>query len=692
MLHEDQVISSIMRNEGKGAANTIVGATEAGKSTLFAGMAKGEKPSELLSERASSGKGSLVNAEINITDDPEIDENKLYIHGRICKKTVADVGDDNKLLGSVLFSAAKECSQNKRIDNNTFENKIEKTLNIALKTPSNDSLAYKIAAFGTDEKKRVVEIISGFPINDMVELYEEVMAIQKANNKKGQYANNLFSEKIGTIKNLERYVNEFWTYVIECLNSGVEQFKQILNEMQEITYVGVEDDGENEFFVVLSGDDTEQKIRDILLKSENGSKEYLLSKLSFVFRGADWVFEDPEIDMDAFVVSEYNDMKIHVIRFIDTMGLFHEQGKETGDEYERILDILSQYHSEKVIFVISSDVNATAKNGYQAMREFLTKAKGNIGVYLMFTKWDTFMQSKVSENVGQNRFTRRKKIEISWNEIFTTSSKEQDELIQSFESSVFDNSSKNKPLIKGIFKYGLISGNDELDTCLEENNVVYEHAISKLICALNRAEKNNGNKIRIKVIEDKAYSLLVDTDRRISVSALFYNLVAECKDKKLYASTVAACIRKWKICVPHFSKVLANQYGYENIETKFVLEIGNYAKELSRNAINLNPEIVLGGDEEITFLKEIINRKISNDIGKKFAAKVLDDSYKNGFSRNSDIYMTQHKRFSNLLQYTQDNYFSSSRIIATQYIIECFEKATFECINDVFNENCIIVY
>lgn len=692
MLQENQVISSIMRNEGKGSANTIVGATEAGKSTFVAGMAKGEVVSELLSERTSSGKGSLVNAEINITNDPEIDENKLYIHGRICKKTAADIGDDNKLLGSVLFSVAKECSQNKRIDNNVFENKIDKALNIALKTPSNDSLAYKIASFDMDEKKKVVQIISSFPIDDIVNLYEEVMVIQKANNKKGQYANNLFSEKICTIKNLEDYVNEFWNCVTECLNSGVERFKQTLDEMQEITYVGVEDDGENEFYVVLSGDDTEQKIREILLKSENGSKEYLLSKLSFVFRGADWIFENPEIDMDAFIVSEYNDMKIHVIRFIDTMGLFHEQGKETADEYERILDILSQYHSEKIIFVISSDVNATTKNGYQAMREFLTKAKGNIGVYLMFTKLDTFMQSKVSENVGQNRFARRKKIEVSWNDIFTTSSKEQDELIQSFESSVSDNSSKNKPIIKGIYKYGLISGNDELDGCLEEKEVVYENAISKLICALNRAEKNNGDKIRIKVIEDKSYSVLVDANRTISISALFNNLVAECKGKKLYASTVAACIRKWKICVPHFSQVLANQYGYENIETRFVLEIGNYAKELSRDAIDLNPKIVLGGYEEVTLLKEIVTRKISNNIGKKFAAKVLDDSYKNGFSRNSDIYMTQYQRFSNLLQYTQDNYFSSSQIIATQYIIECFEKATDECINDVFNENCIVVY
>ncbi|WP_238882019.1 hypothetical protein [Clostridium sp. YIM B02551] len=692
MLQLNQIINSIKRNEGKGSANTIVGPTEAGKSTFLAGAAKSEPVFELLSERTSNGKGSLVNAEINITDDPEIDENKLYIHGYICKMTVADIGDDNKLLGSILFLSAKECSQNKRIDTNVFVDKIEKTFNIALKTPSNDTLAYKIASFNDDEKKKIVSIISEFPINDVVNLYEEVMAIQKVNNKKGQYASNIFSEKIGTLKSLEEYVNGFWNCVIECLNSGVERFKQTLDEMKDITYVDAEIEGKNEFYVVLSGNDNEQKIRDILLKSENGSKEYLLSKLSFVFRGADWIFENAEIDKDTFIVAEYNNKKIHVIRFIDTMGLFHELGKETEDEYERILDILSQYHSEKVIFVISSDVNATTKNGYQAIREFLTKSKGNISVYLMFTKWDIFMQSKVSENVGKNRFARRKKIEVDWSEIFKTSQNEQDSLINSFEVAVSDNSSKNKPIIKGAFKYGLISGNDDLDNCLEKEEVIYESAISKLICSLNYAEKLNGDKIRIKITEDKPYSVLIDSHRKIIISALFNNLVAECKGKKLYASTVAACIRKWKICVPHLSKVVANQYGYENIETRFVLEIGNYAKELSKNTIALNPKILLGGDDEVTLLQGIINRKVSNNIGKTFAARVLDDSYRNGFSRNSDIYMTQYNRFSNLLQYTQDNYFNSSQINANQHIIECLEKAIEECINDVINENCIVVY
>lgn len=691
MLQQNQIINSIKRNEGKGSANTIVGPTEAGKSTFLAGLSKTESVFELLSERTSDGKGSLINAEINITDDSEIDENKLYIHGEICKKTVADMGDDNKLIGSILFSAAKECSQNKRIDAKLFEDKIQKAFMIAVKTPSNESLAYKITSFNDDEKKKIISIISEFPIEDVVNLYEEVMTIQKVNNKKGQYAANIFTEKIGILKSLECYINKFWNCVVECLNFGVDLFKQILDEMKDITHVDMEKEGKSEFYVVLSGNDNEEKIRNILLKSENGSKEYLLSKLSFVFRGADWIFENPEIDKDAFIAAEQNNKKVHVIRFIDTMGLFHEQGKETEDEYERILDILSEYHSEKVIFVISSDVNATTKNGYQAIREFLTKAKGNIRVYLMFTKWDKFIQSNVSEKVGQNKFLRRKKIEIDLSEVFKACKYEQDSLVNSFETAVEDNTNKNKPTINGIFRYGLVSGNNDLDDCLEKEDVVYETAISRLICSLNHEDKSNGDKIRIKIIEDKPYLLMIDSNRKITISALFNNIVAECKGKKLYASTVAACIRKWKLCVPHISKVVANQYGYQNIETKFVLEIGNYAKELSKNVINVRPEILIDGDK-VTQLQEIIIRKISSNIGKKFAVTVLDDCYRNGFSRDSDVYMTQYNRFSNLLQYTQDNYFNSSQITANKHIIESIEKSIKEVINDVINENCIVVY
>ncbi|WP_297992670.1 hypothetical protein [uncultured Clostridium sp.] len=690
MLQQDQIIN-IKRNEGKGSANIVLGSTEAGKSTFLAGLGKSEGVFELLSERTSDGKGNLINAEINITDDPEIDENKLYIHGEICKKTVADIGDDNKFIGGILFSAIKGCYKNNIMDEKFLKERIQKEFMIAIKNPSNESLAYKIASFNDDEKKKIISSISEVSIENLANLYEEVMTIQKAKNKKGQYATNIFIEKIGTIKGLEDYINNFWSCVVECLNHGVEKFKQLLGEAKDITHIESEKDGKSEFYVILSGNDNEQRIKDILLKSENGSKEYLLSKLSLVFRGTDCVFENPKIDKDAFIVAEQNNRKIHVVRFIDTMGLFHEQGKETEDEYERILDILSEYHSEKVIFVISSDVNATTKNGYQAIREFLTKAKGNISVCLMFTKWDIFMQSRASEKVGQSKFVRREKVKVDWDGVFETCKLKQDELIKSFETAVLDNSNKNKPIIKSIIRYGLVSGNDYIDNYLEKEKIVYQDAISKLVYWLNYEDRANGDKIRIKVVDDKPYSLIIDSNKKINISALFNNLVAECKGKKLYASTVMACIRKWRLGIPHFSKVLANQYGYENIETRFVLELGNYAKQLSKDAIRIKPEILADIDNTIQ-LQEIISRKVSSSIGKKFATAVLEKSYRNGFLRDSHIYMTQYNRFSNQLQYTQDNYFNSAQITANKYIIESFEKAMEETVNDVINENCIVVY
>ena len=144
----------------------------------------------------------------------------------------------------------------------------------------------------------------------------------------------------------------------------------------------------------------------------------------------------------ALTVAEIGDTKIHCIRIIDTQGLFHSTGVKAKDEAERIVDLLSEFHSNRLLLVVNSFVTDTVKDGYDAISMMLQEVNRDIEVYLLFTHWDEYLKSFANQSGTVSRFSRRSN--INWAEKYKEAFYEQQKVINRFNAAVDDNTSKKR--------------------------------------------------------------------------------------------------------------------------------------------------------------------------------------------------------------------------------------------------------
>ena len=187
-----------------------------------------------------------------------------------------------------------------------------------------------------DKYNELMKVILKFDISQVMIIYNEMLA---KTSKKGQKGSRVFIELLSSREAFREIVAEFWKLVIDFINQEVQELRDKLESNGAVVKVNPE--GGYKFTAILGEEDINSEIAKILLKSEEGSKEYLLSNVSLIYRGADYIF-DVE-NKEALTVAEIGDRKIHCIRIIDTQGLFHSTGVKAKDESERIIDLLSEF-------------------------------------------------------------------------------------------------------------------------------------------------------------------------------------------------------------------------------------------------------------------------------------------------------------------------------------------------------------
>ena len=227
-------------------------------------------------------------------------------------KTIADCGDDNELLGNIVYSGIKD--YNKNPDPNLYKTKLAKALANALEHPANESLAYKIRGISEDDFSAIMNIIMKLPIDDVMIIYNEMLA---KNPKKGQKGVRIFVELLSEYPSFADTIQLFWEYIVELINRDIIDLRKELEEAGAV----LEDfeDGSSKFTIALGKEDMDGEILRTLLQSEDGSKEYLLSDISLIYRGADYLFNVQNSKL--LTVSVLNGVEIHCVRFIDTQGL-----------------------------------------------------------------------------------------------------------------------------------------------------------------------------------------------------------------------------------------------------------------------------------------------------------------------------------------------------------------------------------
>lgn len=679
----DEVMEAISKIDGKGDPVVAAGTTGSGKSAVEEASAKNPVTQSLLGIREASGKGSVTKASTIATDYEMIPEDKLVMSAELHPKTMAECGDDNELLGNVLYSGAKDYFKNP--DENLYKAKLAKAMTNLLEHPANDSLGYKLKDIGDDKYNALMEVILKFDVSQVMILYNEMLA---KTSKKGQKGVRVFIELLSSRESFREIVAEFWNLVIDFINQEVEELREKLESNGAV--VEVKPEGGYIFTALLGEDDLDSEITEILLKSEEGSKEYLLSNVSLIYRGADYIFDVG--NKDALTVAEIGDTKIHCIRIIDTQGLFHSTGVTAKDEAERIVDLLSEFHSNRLLLVVNSFVTDTVKDGYDAISMMLQEVNRDIEVYLLFTHWDEYLKSFANQSGTVSRFSRRSN--INWAEKYKEAFYEQQKVIDRFNAAVDDNVSKKKPQIIGVYRAAILSEDgNKMEDILDYEGVQYPDALNQLFTDMVQQASVTGD--RYRVVEDIEESVSIDSSEfgKQNISSLYSNLVSECKNLKLYASTVRACNRKWiNAGNVHNSNVVANDYGFQNITTKFVQEIRNYAMNYVKK-LDIDAKAYLPNqDDEEKFIADLMAYLTAQqNVGREVAKMIGSESYSEGFVRAKE-FKYQYERFTDMLQYAQDNYFIADTIYFTEKFEKCLIEASKKCIRDFVDSKCIVVY
>jgi hypothetical protein len=647
-------------------------------------MAESDTVCNYLIMREASGKGSLIDTEIVISDAQTLDVDKLYVAGTVNPVTPAFLAnDDNAFIGKILYSGALELQRNGNRNGN-YEEKLRKAYDNEIKSPANNSLAYKIMAMTQEQQEQIVEKLKDFEKDQILQLYNEAKSLEKARNKKGQFARSQFIEALSRDDKLGMSINNFYKKVSDCLNEEIDNFRSKIEDWATIE----EETAENWQFYLALGADTDQEIAEYLLKSEAGSREYLFSSLSLTFRGASWLFDHDEVN--ALNVGETDGVPFRALRLIDTMGLFHDTGVTKEDECDHIIDILSNYHTKFLLFAYNMDIDVTVKNALETMREFLRTAKFNTSVITLVTKLDLFLASNMNPSRGTGRFEfkqqsaeeRQNQAERAYNMAVALQSSYE----RSFRDDLSGNDNKHKPDYVGQILYGLPGSDAIVDGLLQKKQRMYKESVQSFVELLCQ-QVSKKPKIRVINPDDILQNHSLKQGPR-NVDAIIQSLV-DCKNLKLYASTVAAANRKWPLELIHKSVVMANDWGYVNIETKFVYPMGNYGRDLLDN-ITLNAKCFATAADRAAFEAAFQTEKTR--LGKLFVAEVYRDVYQRGFLANPTVYMPQYKRFQKMLDLTIRDYFPQTPISPTTSAQDCVIRAIRKLISDIVDYQCIVVY
>lgn len=686
----ESTIATVNKIITKGDPIVIAGTTESGKSTSIDFLAKGDSVRELLSMREAAGKGSTIETNIVVTDSEDIPEDEMIISGKMIKNHIATCGDDNAFLAKVLHPAVKKCyAKNTEVG---FLEEIKKNILTEIKEPSNESLAYKIKDFSMEELDTLASIITRMPLERLMLTNNEARAIceQKYSAKsRSKQERRIFRELISENQDYMEYINAFWHCIIEILDNQAEKVISMLSNAG--AYISDEDDA---FMIALGDQDYNSELANILLRSENGSKEFLFQQMSIVFRGNDNLFIS---NLNKYlVVTEQAGKEIHCIRCVDSMGLFHAAEATPEEEAERIIDLIAKNHADKLVLVVNSHVTDTVKDGYEAIKGMLRKMKRDVEIYILYTHWDEFIRDVANKSNISNRRSNRSRVVIDWNDMYQKAQEQQQQLTESFEKSIGENTNNVVPHIAGVFNAAiLLNDGTDAEQVLSENGIDYELSWDKLIECMLISINKKGPKFKVKegLLEQ---CTILDNPNPIDTKQLYRNLVVDCKGHKYWAPSVRAVDSKWRFAgEKHDSDIKENPYGYMNIHSEFVVSMRNFAMNILNNTacVNIKIDSYLVKSDEVEDMKSQLMQYLKNgqNFGREFAKLVGQSSYEKGFKSNNN-FCYQYQRLTDMFQYTQDNYFTGEKVSVSGLMVNCLEAALRKCVKDFMDAKCIEVY
>lgn len=570
----------------------------------------------------------------------------------------------------------------KKLDPTAYEKKVREQLDKELgatekgKNSSaidNTTLAYKLRDISGEWKGELLGSLLAFQPEDLLPNFQE------SRTKTGKDDFDGFKNLIRKNMRLQELIGHFWDVVVRYLNDSLKRLEQeLIAEGAEIHESG----NAKEFFVVLDERSIEKPLVRSPLVSECGSKEYFLNDFTLIFRGYPDMF--PENDCRYLTVLEREGRAIHCWKFIDTQGLFHVQKATSYTEATRIQDMLAGSHSYRMILILDSRISDTSKNGDGAISRLLSDINANLELYFIYTHWDLYLKD-FQHKVPYSPVGRPRREKVNWDKRFEEKKSLQKQRHEGFQESLSRNGNKRRPSICGQVSSAILNDQESpAETLLEKENITDKKSLTALLGEILKKERESGQKFRVTKDLEGCFTLNTGGLGVVSIKALYKNLNA-CKTGRLYASTVRACVRKWRY--------IDDVHKSDVIETAFVQEIRNLVQNflVKRLEFDLTPYLCEPSDADQA--SKALTKVMTGSLGCEVAKEIGERAYHGGFEQPipGTPFPYQYERLHHMFEYTQEHFFNTEDVSLSQEFQEILQVCVKNCLKLFVDENCILV-
>jgi len=197
----------------------------------------------------------------------------------------------------------------------------------------------------------------------------------------------------------------------------------------------------------------------------------------------------------------------------------------------------------------------------------------------------------------------------------------------------------------------------------------------------------------------RPFNFVLKQDMRACIDKAAGNIL-QCSDKKYWAATVRAVLRKGSIGEKFSSNINENTYDYKNITMDFPVDLTFLGYRLAQS-FDVKQVTITNGtfkndiNDDSALFYDKLSEKLIRSLGGRFSGNIFMDAKVKGFQKEPECYYRQYIRFGFLLDYLQDHYgirTTEPEPTMVDNLREIFEKTVFDIIGDIVNQECILVY
>lgn len=412
----------------------VVGPSGSGKSTFLSLMPEGEIPADLLNARSADGNGTLVDTLLCFSNHTELEKESLYVHCSFAKatRTMAEDGENAaKFFCYILFELAYLLE--KENSSSCTEAQVKEIFQRAMeKETNNDGYQVKLQQLENypDLAKNVMDSFLLVKSQDLLNLFQESVISLKEPKK----INSTRKEKFLTLfqdYRMKEGQEEQKSFVLAFANfclAIVEYFNEEILRLREkvehhiARWSGMQEGDtycfafSEEMFLTELNEEEEQAIDNltsIFLQSEDSSKEFFISELSFLCRGKDLLFQEGKPEQGVICTTSPEGeitSSVHCVRFKDSKGIGHSSSSGEA-ETERLSQFWRKHCSSRLVLIESLVANPTAKESKPILNQFLENlkkynSKGELQIQVVKTHLDDY-SNKIGISSGKKSIRSR---------------------------------------------------------------------------------------------------------------------------------------------------------------------------------------------------------------------------------------------------------------------------------------------